>query len=123
MKYFPAKKIFFASISLSLSPLIMADATVIYEQISNTQKSVNTMQLKDGKIRFTPPSQNKNYSLYDSQTGTLTHVDVANKQYLKMNEDDIAQQANQAKMQMEKMRQLMLEKMKVMWLYLTGHTT
>lgn len=108
------KKILIATFSLFLSQLAMADATVVYEQSSGTQKSLNTMQIKDGKIRFTPPSQNKNYSLYDSQSGALTHVDMDQKKYLAMDEKDIAKQANKAKQQMDVMRQRMMERMKDM---------
>ncbi|MCU7939557.1 MAG: hypothetical protein KZQ64_01570 [gamma proteobacterium symbiont of Bathyaustriella thionipta] len=87
---------------------------MIYEQSSGTQKSANTMQIKNGKIRFTPPDQDDNYSLFDSKTIELTHVDTAKKQYLTMDEKIIEQQANQAKQQMDMMRQRMMEKMKDM---------
>ena len=96
-----------------LAQLVFADATVVYGQSSGTQKSINSMEIKDGKIRFTPPNQNSNFSLYDSKTGALTHVDLNQKQYLVMGEKDIAEQANRAKQQMDVMRQRMMEKMKI----------
>lgn len=100
--------------SLIISQLAFSDATVVYEQSSGAQKSVNTMQIKNSKIRFTPPDQSDNYSLFDSKKGELTHVDAAKKQYLTMDEKFIEQQANQAKQQMDMMRQRMTEKMKDM---------
>ncbi len=107
-------KILISALGLILSQAVIADATVVYEQSSGTEKSINTMQIKDGKIRFTPPGQNQNYSLYDSHSGALTHVDMAQKQYLVMDEKDIAEQANKAKQQMDVMRQRMMERMKDM---------
>ncbi len=102
--------------ALVFSQLAFADATVVYEQSSGTQKSANTMQIKDGKIRFSPPGNgpNNDYSLYDSKNNELTHVDAVNKQYITMDENTIAQQANKAKQQMDKMRQEMMSRMKDM---------
>ena len=99
---------------LLFSPLAFSDATVVYEQSAGTHKSSNTMEIKNGKIRFTPPDQDKNFSQYDSKTGELTHIDVAQKKYLSMSEKDIEKQANQAKKQMDVMRERMMEKMKDM---------
>lgn len=107
-------KILLGASSIFISHLALSDATVTYEQVSGEQKSINTMQIKEGKIRFTPPNQSQNFSLYDSETGTLTHVDTNKKKYLAMDENAIAEQANQAKKQMEIMRQSMMEKMKDM---------
>ncbi|MCU7837728.1 MAG: hypothetical protein KZQ83_21120 [gamma proteobacterium symbiont of Taylorina sp.] len=100
--------------SLLFSQACFSDATVVYKQVSGTQTSTNVMQIKAGKIRFTPPNQNDNYSLYDSKTGTITHVDITKKHYLSMTEEDMMKQADQAKKQMEQMRQRMMEKMKDM---------
>jgi hypothetical protein len=91
-----------------------SDATITYEQVGGVQKTSNTMQIRAGKIRFTPPNQNNNYSLYDSNTGELTHVDSNRKVYLKMDENSIAEQANKAKQQMDMMRQQMIVRMKDM---------
>lgn len=110
---FSGKTILGAS-CLVLSHIAFSDATVVYEQSNGANQTVNSMQIKDGKIRFTPPNQNDNFSLYDSQAGSLTHVDVTNKKYLVMGEKDIAEQASQAKKQMDSMRQKMVEKMKDM---------
>ncbi len=107
-------KIILGASCLLMSHFAFSDATVVYEQSSGTNQSINSMQIKEGKIRFTPPNQNDNFSLYDSNTGSLTHVDVTNKQYLVMGEDDIAKQANQAKKQMDSMRQEMMKRMKDM---------
>lgn len=93
---------------------VLADTTVVYKQTSGTQTSSNTMQIKDGKIRFSPPDQSNSYSLYDSTTGTITHVDSSRKHYLSMTEENMMGQANQARLQMEVMRQRMIEKMKDM---------
>ena len=103
-----------AASSLIISQLAFSDATVVYEQSSGTQKSLNTMQIKNGKIRFTPPNQSDNYSLFDSKKIELIHVDSGNKLYLAMDEKTIAEQASQAKQQMDMMRQRMMEKMKDM---------
>ncbi len=102
------------SSALLFSHAAFSDATLVYEQISGTQKAMNSMQIKDSKIRFTPPNQNTNFSLYNSKTSELTHVDVAQKKYLVMSEKDIEIQAEQAKKQMDTMRQRMMEKMKDM---------
>ncbi len=102
------------SSALLFSHAAFSDATLVYEQISGTQKAMNSMQIKDGKIRFTPPNQNTNFSLYNSKTSELTHVDVTQKKYLVMSEKDIEIQAEQAKKQMDTMRQRMMEKMKDM---------
>lgn len=99
---------------LIISPLVFADATVVYEQSSGSQTSINTMQIKNSHIRFIPPGQKDNYSLFDSQKIELTHIDAAKKQYLTMDEKFIEQQASQAQQQMDKMRQKMMEKMKDM---------
>lgn len=107
-------KVLLAVGSLIFAPLAYSDATVVYEQSSGTQKAMNTMEIKGGKIRFTPPNQGSSYSVYDTKSGTLTHVDVAKKQYLPMQENDIEEQAKQAKKQMDVMRQRMMEKMKDM---------
>lgn len=100
--------------SLFCSQVVLSDATIIYKQISGTESSSNTMQIKDGKIRFTPPNQSNNYSLYDSKSGTITHVDSDRKHYMSMTEETMMKQANQAKKQMDAMRQRMMEKMKDM---------
>jgi len=100
--------------SLTLCQPAVADATIIYEQSSASQKLTTTMQIKSGKIRFTPPDQSNNYSIYDSINNQLSHVDTAKKQYLTMDEKMIEQQAKQAKQQMDKMRQAMLDRMKDM---------
>lgn len=100
--------------SFFCSQAVFSDATIIYKQISGTETSSNTMQIKNGKIRFTPPNKTNNYSLYDSKTGTITHVDSSRKHYLSMTEENMMQQANQAKKQMDVMRQRMMEKMKDM---------
>ncbi len=100
--------------SFFCSQAVFSDATIIYKQISGTETSSNTMQIKNGKIRFTPPNQSNNYSLYDSKTGTITHVDSDKKHYLSMTEETMMQRAKQAKKQMDAMRQLMKEKMKDM---------
>jgi len=107
-------KLFISISTLFLSQAVFSDASITYEQISGAQKVNNTMQIKDSIIRFTPPNQNDSYSLYDSKTGTLTHVDSVKKSYLSMDEKAIAEQANQAKQQMDIMRQRMVEKMKDM---------
>ena len=109
-----SSRILLGASTLLFSQLAFSDATVVYEQNIGTQKSLNSMAIKDGKIRFTPPNQNKNYSLYDSKTGELIHVDVAQKKYLSMDENDIAEQAKQAKKQMDAMRQNMMDRMKDM---------
>lgn len=109
-----SRKFVFAAAGLLCTQLAFSDATVVYEQSSSTQKSMNSMQIKDGKIRFSPPNQNNNYSLYDSKTGILTHVDAAQKKYLTMDENDIKKQASEAKKQMDAMRQQMLAKMEGM---------
>ncbi|MCK5648206.1 MAG: hypothetical protein KAI22_04950 [Gammaproteobacteria bacterium] len=109
-----SSRILFGASALLFSQLVFSDATVVYEQSTSTQKSMNSMQIKDGKIRFSPPDQNNNYSLYDSKTGVLTHVDAAQKKYLAMDENDIAEQANKAKKQMDAMRQNMMDRMKDM---------
>ena len=109
-----SSRILLGAVSLIFSQFAFSDATVVYEQSTSTQKSINSMQIKDGKIRFTPPNQNSNYSLYDSNKGSLTHVDVVQKKYLVMDEKDIEQQASQAKKQMDAMRQRMLDRMKDM---------
>ncbi len=100
--------------TLFFSQAIFADATVVYKQSSGTQSTSNTMQIKDGKIRFTPPGQENNYSLYDSKTATITHIEANKKQYLSMTEKDMLDQANQAKQQMKVMRERMMEKIKTM---------
>ena len=100
--------------SLILCQSTFADATVVYEQSSGKQKMNTTMKIKNGKIRFTPPAQDKNYSIYDSNNNQLTHIDTAQKQYLTMDEKTIEQQAKQAKLRMEKMRLAMQDKMKDM---------
>lgn len=100
--------------SLLFSQSALSDATVVYEQSAAGNKTTNTMKIKDGKIRFSPPNQPNNYSLYDSKTGSLTHVDAASKQYISMDEKSIAEQANQAKKQMDQMRERMMAKMKDM---------
>lgn len=102
--------------ALVFSQFAFADATIVYEQSSGTQKSANTMQIKDGKIRFSPPGNglDNDYSLYDSNNNELTHVDAVKKQYMTMDENTIAQQANKAKQQMDKMRQEMMSRMKDM---------
>ncbi len=100
--------------TLLFSQLAFSDATVVYEQISGSQKASNTMQIKEGMIRFIPPNQDNNYSLYDSKTGALTHVDAGQKKYLKMDEKAITEQANKVKQQMDKMRQQMQDKIKAM---------
>lgn len=100
--------------SLFFSQVVFSDATIIYKQISGTETSSNSMQIKNGKIRFTPPNQTNNYSLYDSKSGTITHVDSDRKHYLSMTEETMMKQANQAKKQMDTMRQRMMEKMKDM---------
>ena len=109
-----SSRILWGAGTLLFSQLAFSDATVVYEQSIGTQKSLNSMAIKNGKIRFTPPNQNKNYSLYDSKTGELIHVDVAQKKYLSMDENDIAEQAKQAKKQMDAMRQNMMDRMKDM---------
>lgn len=109
-----SNRILLGAVSLIFSQFAFSDATVVYEQSTGTQKSINSMQIKDGKIRFTPPNQNSNYSLYDSKKGSLTHIDVAQKKYLVMDEKDIEQQASQAKKQMNAMRARMLDRMKDM---------
>ncbi|MCP3850892.1 MAG: hypothetical protein GY694_11750 [Gammaproteobacteria bacterium] len=109
-----SRKLILGASCLILSQFAFSDATVVYEQSNGANQSLNSMQIKDGKIRFTPPNQNDNYSLYDSLTGSLTHVNMGQKQYLVMGEKDIAEQANQAKKQMDTMRQRMMEKMKDM---------
>lgn len=112
--FLSAGRLLLGASSLIISQLAFADATVVYEQSSGTQKLDNMMQIKDGKIRFTPPNQNDNYSLFDSKKIELTHVDATKKQYLVMDEKLIEQQANQAKQQMDMMRQRMMDKMKDM---------
>ncbi|MCW8929498.1 MAG: hypothetical protein OQL19_04590 [Gammaproteobacteria bacterium] len=109
-----SKKIIMGASCLLFSQLAFSDATVVYEQFNGASKTLNSMAIKDGKIRFTPPNQNDNFSLYDSQSGSLTHVDMAQKKYLAMSEKDIAEQANQAKKQMDTMRQNMMDRMKDM---------
>jgi len=106
--------LYLAAGSLIFCQSALADATVVYEQSSGSQKLTTTMQIKDGKIRFTPPDQSKNYSIYDSASNQLTHVDTTQKQYLTMDEKLIEQQAKQAKQQMDKMRQAMQDRMKDM---------
>jgi len=101
--------------ALLCSPNAFADATVVYEQVAGSNKSINAMKIKDGKIRFTPPNQgNNSFSLYDSSTGSLTHADTSQKKFLTMDENDIAEQAKKVKQQMEKMREQMLAKIKTM---------
>ncbi len=100
--------------SLLIVKLALADATMIYEQSNGSHKSENIMQIKDNKIRFTPPEKQNDYSLFDSQKNELIHIDVEKKQYLRMNEQFIEQQAQQAKQRMDTMRQRMQEKMKDM---------
>lgn len=100
--------------TLFFTQSVFADTTIVYKQTSNNQTSNNMMQIKDGKIRFTPPGQNSNYSLFDSKTGTITHVDSAKKHYMSMTEENMIKQAKQAKKQMEAMRQVMMEKIKEM---------
>ncbi len=100
--------------ALLFSQAVLSDATLVYEQISGTQKAINSMQIKEGKIRFTPPNQDSNFSLYNSETSELTHIDVTQKKYLVMTEKDIEIQAAQAKKQMDMMRQRMMERMKDM---------
>jgi hypothetical protein len=97
--------------TLLFSHTLFADATVVYDQISKGKTISNTMQIKAGKIRFAPPHQTKNYSIYDSQTDALIHVDINKKKYLSMDKKSIAKQANIAKQKMDKMRQRMQEKM------------
>ncbi len=99
---------------LFLSQSAFADATIVYELTSGMQKTSNMMQIKDGKIRFTPPNKQNNYSLYDSQTNTLTHVDSGQRKYLSMDEKMMTEQANKVQQQMDKMRQDMVAKMKDM---------
>ncbi len=97
--------------ALLMSQWVFADATVIYEQSSGSQKATNTMKIKDGKIRFTPPSHNNNYSIYDSQNNSLSHVDTTQKRYLSMDEKAMQEQAQKAKEQMAQMRKAMMAKM------------
>lgn len=92
------------------SQVVFSDATIIYKQTSGTETSSNSMQIKDGKIRFTAPNQTNNYSLYDSKTSTITHVDSGSKHYLPMTEENMMEQARQ----MNIMRQRMMEKIKDM---------
>jgi hypothetical protein len=100
--------------TLLLTQSALADATVIYEQTLDNNKANNIMQIKNGMIRFTPPNRKNTYSLYNSQTGSLTHVAPAEKKYLTMDEHAIAQQANLAKKQMEVIREQMATRMKDM---------
>ncbi len=100
--------------AIFLSQAVLADATVTYEQLNGAQKTTNTMKIKNGKIRFTPPTQTNNYSIYDSQSGSLTHVDTNQKRYLSMDEKAIAEQAQKAREQMEQMRKAMEAKMEGM---------
>ena len=103
-----------ASSTLLVAQPVLSDATVVYEQSAGGHKTSNTMQIKEGKIRFTPPNQNNSYSLYDSKTGSLTHVNVMQKKYISMDENSIAEQAKKAKQQMDQMRERMVERMKDM---------
>ncbi len=98
---------------LLCSQWLYADATIVYEQSVGKHKAINTMQIKEGNIRITPPSKTE-YSLFNSQSDELTHIDVSKKQYLVMNKQTIENQVTQAKQQMEMMRQRMMEKMKDM---------
>lgn len=97
--------------TLVFSQSSFSDATVTYEQASGMEKIDNTMQIKDGIIRFTPPNNSTNYSLYDSKTSALTHVDTIQKKYLYMDEAFMAEQAKKVKQQMDMMRQQMMAKM------------
>ena len=103
-----------SGIALLCTQSVYADATLIYEQSAGMKKTNNTMQIKDNKIRFTPPNRPDSYSLYDSQTGSLTHVDSSRKQYMSMDEQSIAEQAKLAKQQMDQMRERMMARMKDM---------
>lgn len=100
--------------AILLSQAVLADATVTYEQLNGAQKTTNTMKIKNSKIRFTPPTQTNNYSIYDSQSGSLTHVDTSQKHYLSMDEKAIAEQAQKAREQKEQMRKAMEAKMEDM---------
>ncbi len=107
--------IFLVSLStITFSQWVSADATVVYEQVAGAQKSLNTMQIKNGIIRFNPPQQENSFSLFNSKTHKLTHIDGNKKQYLEMDENSIEQQAKQAQQQMKVMRERMMEKMKDM---------
>ncbi len=114
MKKFVLKTALVTLPTVLLSQTVLADATVTYEQLNGAQKTTNTMKIKDGKIRFTPPTQNNNYSIYDSQSGSLTHVDTNQKRYLSMDEKAIAEQAQKAREQMDQMRKAMEAKMEGM---------
>jgi len=106
--------VFLSVSTLAISQLAHSDVTVVYEQSNGMQKISTTMQVKDGKIRFTPANQNNNYSIYDTKTNQLTNIDNSKKQYMIMDEKIIEQQMNQAKQKMDAMRQAMQEKMKDM---------
>lgn len=103
-----------AGYTLLFSQIAFSDATVVYEQVSGANKNINTMKIKDGKIRFTPPNQANSYSLYDSKTASLTHVDSSQKKYLSMDEQAIAEQAKKVKQQMDNMREQMKAKINSM---------
>lgn len=111
---FKTTSVILPGIALLLSQSVLADATLTYQQTSGVQKTSNTMMIKDGKIRFTPPTQSGNYSVYNSQKGSLTHVDTNQKRFLTMDEKGIAEQARKAKAQMEQMRKAMEDKMEGM---------
>lgn len=104
----------FTGTALLCSQAAFSDATVVYEQTAGTNKNRNTMQIKDGKIRFTPPNQGNSYSLYDSHSGAITHVDSSQRKYLSMDEQAIAEQAKKVKLQMDNMRAQMQAKIKTM---------
>ncbi len=114
MKTFIVKTAIITLPAVLLSQTVLADATVTYEQLNGAQKTSNTMKIKDGKIRFTPPTQTNNYSIYDSRSGSLTHIDTNQKRYLSMDEKAIAEQAQKAREQMEQMRKAMEAKMEGM---------
>ncbi len=111
---FKNASVLLSGITLLVSQAALADATVSYEQIGGNQTSTNTMKIKDGKIRFTPPTQSTNYSIYDSRNASLIHVDTSQKRFLTMDERAIAEQAKKAREQMQHMRKAMMAKMEGM---------
>ena len=113
-RFYNPSALLLGACTLLFTQYASADATIVYKQVSGSQSSDNIMQIKEGKIRFTPPGQSNNYSIYDSTTGSITHVDSSKKQYLSMSEEKMLKQAKQAKIQMDDMRQRMMEKIKEM---------
>jgi flagellar biosynthesis GTPase FlhF len=90
----------------------LADATIIFEQKDSQHSEQNIMLIKDGKVRFTSSSQGNSYSIFNSQSNKMVHINPQQKQYLEMDQKDIEEQARQAKQQMETMRKEMEKRMK-----------